>query len=104
MSFEVLFLQNTSAVELRSGLSCPQTLLLQRERQISNVDASLDLLLFGTSDVGRGRNRLVGGSVSFGVSRVLHTAQATESRNSVKQPNLPMVVIDHCIPGFCCYP
>ena len=34
----------------------------ERERQISNDDASLDLLLFGTSDVGRGRNRLVGGS------------------------------------------
>ena len=39
---------NTSAVELRSDLSCPQMLLLQRERQISNVDASFDLLLFGT--------------------------------------------------------
>ena len=34
----------------------------ERERQISNVDASLDLLLFGTSEMGRGRNRLVGGS------------------------------------------
>ena len=33
----------------------------ERERQISNVYASLDLPLFGTSDVGRGRNRLVGG-------------------------------------------
>ena len=47
---------NTSAVGVRSGLSCPQILLLQRERQFSNVDASLDLLFVGTSDVGRGRN------------------------------------------------
>ena len=52
---------NISAVGLRSSLSCPHMLLLQRERQISNVDASLDLLLLGTSDVGRGRNLLVGG-------------------------------------------
>ena len=47
---------NTSAVGVRSGLSCPQILLLQRERQIFNVDASVELLLFGTDDVGRGRN------------------------------------------------
>ena len=32
------------------------------ERQISNVDASLDLQFLGTSDVGRGRILLVGGS------------------------------------------
>ena len=68
--------------------------LLQRDRQISNVDASLDLLLFGTSDVDQ---------VNFRVSRVLHTAQATESRNSVQPPNLPTDVIDHCILRFCCY-
>ena len=36
--------------------------MLLLQRQISNVDASLDILLFGTSDVGRGRKRLVGGS------------------------------------------
>ena len=41
--------------------------------------------------------------VNFRVSRVLHTAQATESRNSVQPPNLPTVVIDHCIPRFCCH-
>ena len=35
---------------------------LQRERQTSNVDAGFDLLFLGTSDVGRGRNLLVGGS------------------------------------------
>ena len=53
-------------------------LLLQRERQISNVDASFDLLLFGKGDVGRGRNLLASGSDDFQVSRVLHIAQATE--------------------------
>ena len=58
-------------------------LLLQRERQTANVDASLDLLFLGTSDVGRGRNLLV---VNFRVSRVLRTVQATESRNNVQPP------------------
>ena len=37
-------------------------LLLQRERQLSNVDASFDLQFFGTSDVGRGRSLLMDGS------------------------------------------
>ena len=43
------------------------------------------------------------GQVNFRVLRVLHTTQATESHSNVQQPNLPMAVIDHCIPGFCCY-
>ena len=33
--------------------------------------------------------------VNFGVSRVLHIAQATESHNNVQRPSLPTVVIDH---------
>ena len=39
------------AVGVRSGLSCPQTSPLQRERQTSNVDASFDLVLLVTNDV-----------------------------------------------------
>ena len=93
---------NTSAVELRSGLSCPQTLLLQRERQISNVDASLDLLLFGASDVGRGRNRLVGGSGELSSfkrpayrsgDRVTQQCAATESSNGCDRPLYSRVLL-----------
>ena len=41
------------------------TNLVAAEREISNVDASLDLLFLATNDEGRGHNLLVGGSGEF---------------------------------------
>ena len=96
---------NTSAVELRSDLSCPQMLLLQRERD--KFPTSMQVLTCCSSgqvmwDVDA--TCWKADQVSFQVPRVLHVPQAPESRNNVQPPSLPTVVIDHCIPRFCCYP
>ena len=98
---------NTSAVELRSGLSCPQMLLLQREREREKFPTLMQVLTCCSSeqvtwDVGA--TSWLADQVNFRVSRVLHTAHTTESRNSVQPPNLPLFVIDNCIPRFCCCP
>ena len=81
---------NTSAVGVRSGLGCPQILLLQREKHISNVDASFDLLLFGTNNVGR--NGWIRWIFEFQKTFVCY----------VQPPNLHAVVIDQYTPKSCC--
>ena len=82
-------LEHNTRMGMRSRLSCPRILPLQRKRQTSNVDATFDFLLLGTNDR---CNLVVGGPGEFmSFRRPAHRSgdrvtQATESSSGCDRP------------------